>query len=126
MAASAENQKRVQSQVAVVMPDGGTDHMTALRAALALKSEVIYFLTDADLLIDGDVNEILEEMGQAPKQVPGPVAASRASSTAFVALASLGRHASRSSGSTAAPKRTSKAPCAGWPRPPEDLTSISM
>ena len=37
--------------------------MSALRAALALKPEVIFFLTDADLMTNGDVNEILAEAG---------------------------------------------------------------
>jgi hypothetical protein len=37
--------------------------MSALRAALVLKPEVIFFLTDADLMTNGDVNEILAEAG---------------------------------------------------------------
>ena len=32
--------------------------MTALRAALALRPEVIFFLTDADLMTESDVAEI--------------------------------------------------------------------
>jgi hypothetical protein len=67
MAATAANRQRVQSQVAEVDPDGGTDHMTALRAAMALKPEVIFFLTDADLVTNGDVDEILAGMGKATK-----------------------------------------------------------
>jgi hypothetical protein len=63
MAATAANKARVQSQLATIAPDGGTDHMTALRTALALKPEVIFFLTDADLMTNGDVNEILAEVG---------------------------------------------------------------
>ena len=68
MAATASNRKRVQSQIAKIEPDGGTDHMTALRASLALKPEVIFLLTDADLMTNGDVNEILAAMGKTPKQ----------------------------------------------------------
>ena len=63
MSATAANKARVQSQLATIVPDGGTDHMTALRTALALKPEVIFFLTDADLMTNGDVNEILAEAG---------------------------------------------------------------
>jgi hypothetical protein len=35
-----------------------------LRTALALKPEVIFFLTDADLMSNGDVNQILTEVGK--------------------------------------------------------------
>jgi hypothetical protein len=63
MAATALNKARVQSQLATIAPDGGTDHLTALRAALALKPEVIFFLTDADLMNNNDVNDILAEVG---------------------------------------------------------------
>ena len=108
------------------MPDGGTDHMTALRAALALKSEVIYFLTDADLLIDGDVDEILEEMGQAPKQGAGTgrgfqgfidsLRRPRQSRKTRIQVIRFDR----------GPEADQQSPVTGWPRPPEDLTSISM
>src|SRR5262245_25709406 len=63
MAATSANKERVQAQLAAIIPDGGTDHMTALRTALALKPEVIFFLTDADLMTNGDVNDILQEVG---------------------------------------------------------------
>jgi hypothetical protein len=63
MAATAPNKARVQTQLATIAPDGGTDHMTALREALKLKPEVIFFLTDADLMSNNDVNEILAEVG---------------------------------------------------------------
>jgi hypothetical protein len=65
MAATAPNKARVQTQLAAIAPDGGTDHMSALRAALKLKPEVIFFLTDADLMTDNDVNEILAEVGSS-------------------------------------------------------------
>src|SRR5262249_40690576 len=51
------------TQLATINPDGGTDHMVALRTALALRPEVVFFLTDADLMTNGDVNEILSEIG---------------------------------------------------------------
>ena len=37
--------------------------MFALREALKLKPEVIFFLTDADLISNSDVDEILTEVG---------------------------------------------------------------
>jgi hypothetical protein len=64
MAATAANKSRVQTQLETIQPDGGTDHMLALRTALALKPEVIFFLTDADLMSNGDVNQILTEVGK--------------------------------------------------------------
>ena len=61
MPATAANKVRVQGQLQTVAPDGGTDHMVALRTALGLKPEVIFFLTDADLMTNNDVNAILAE-----------------------------------------------------------------
>ena len=63
MPATTANKARVQAQLEVVAPLGGTDHMFALRDALKLKPEVIFFLTDADLMSNGDVDEILTEVG---------------------------------------------------------------
>jgi hypothetical protein len=63
MPATTSNKARVQTQLEVVQPLGGTDHMFALRDALKLKPEVIFFLTDADLMSNGDVDEILTEVG---------------------------------------------------------------
>ena len=59
MPATAANKVRVQSELQTVGPYGGTDHMVALRTALGLKPEVIFFLTDADSMADREVNEIL-------------------------------------------------------------------
>jgi hypothetical protein len=39
-------------------PEGGTDHANALRAALALQPDVIYFLTDDDDLTAADVRMV--------------------------------------------------------------------
>jgi hypothetical protein len=63
MEATSTNKSRVRSRLATILPDGGTDHMTALRAALKLKPEVIFFLTDADLMSRKDVEEIVAEAG---------------------------------------------------------------
>jgi hypothetical protein len=61
MSATAGNKARVQDQLKTVAPEGGTDHMLALRTGLGLKPEVLFFLTDADLMTNNDVNEILGE-----------------------------------------------------------------
>jgi len=63
MAATVTNKARVQTQLESISPLGGTDHMLALREALKLTPEVIFFLTDADMMTNGDVNEILAEVG---------------------------------------------------------------
>jgi von Willebrand factor type A domain len=63
MAATATNKARVQAQLEPVSPLGGTDHMLALREALKLKPEVIFFLTDAELISNSDIDEILTEVG---------------------------------------------------------------
>jgi hypothetical protein len=63
MAATESHKRQVQTQLAVIAPDGGTDHMSALRKALELKPEVIFFLTDADLMSDNDVTKILSQVG---------------------------------------------------------------
>lgn len=59
MQATASNKARTQTQLARMLPDGGTNHMTALRTALSLHAEAIFFLTDADLMTNKDVDEIL-------------------------------------------------------------------
>ncbi len=63
MAATTTNKTRVQAQLEAIPPLGGTDHMFALREALKLKPEVIFFLTDADSMTNGDVDDILKEVG---------------------------------------------------------------
>ena len=63
MTATTANKVRVQNQLQNVLADGGSDHMGALRSALSLKPEVLFFLTDADLMKDREVNEILREVG---------------------------------------------------------------
>ena len=80
MAATAANKARIQSQFQTVTPDGGTDHMLALRTALGLKPDVVFFLTDADLMTNNDVNKILAMAGSSRIQAiefgrgsaPGP------------------------------------------------------
>ena len=61
MAATAANKTRVERQLGQIVPDGGTDHMLALRAALSLRPEVIFFLTDADLMTQTDAEAVIAE-----------------------------------------------------------------
>jgi len=63
MTATVANKGRVGVQLSHVVPDGGTDHMLALRAAFELKPEVIFFLTDADLMSQSDVTSLLNDAG---------------------------------------------------------------
>jgi Mg-chelatase subunit ChlD len=63
LAATAANKNLVQSRLGSIVPDGGTDHMLALRKAIELHTEVIFFLTDGDLMTRNDVTEILGQCG---------------------------------------------------------------
>lgn len=65
MPATVSNKARVRTQLAQVPPFGGTDHKTALTAAFKAKPEVIFFLTDADMLPNSDIDEILKEAGKS-------------------------------------------------------------
>jgi hypothetical protein len=53
--ASLENKREVVALLESVRPEGSTDPLPALRRALALRPEVIFFLTDAD---DFDVRQV--------------------------------------------------------------------
>ena len=64
MAASNSNKARVRTQLGRVAPFGGTDHVLAFRAALAMKPEVIFFLTDADWMARSDAQDIRNEAGK--------------------------------------------------------------
>ncbi|MFO0901885.1 MAG: hypothetical protein U0939_02725 [Pirellulales bacterium] len=44
----ARNKELAERYIASVVPDGGTDHMQALRLALGMGPDVLFFLTDAD------------------------------------------------------------------------------
>ena len=63
MPATVANKGRVTNQLARVVPDGGTDHMLALRTALEFRPEVIFFLTDADLMGQSEVTALLAQAG---------------------------------------------------------------
>ncbi len=64
MKATAANKSRVRTQLTSVEAMGGTDHMLALRTALALNAEVIFFLTDAASMTDSDVRDVLKIAGK--------------------------------------------------------------
>lgn len=58
--ATGVNKTLARQDINRVVPAGGTDHMPALKQALRLRPEVIYFLTDADepILRAGDLDEV--------------------------------------------------------------------
>ncbi|MFM7128171.1 MAG: vWA domain-containing protein [bacterium] len=58
--ATESNKAQVEKQLAVLIPEGGTDHMEALNIAMAIQPEVIFFLTDADLMTYSDVNKLIQ------------------------------------------------------------------
>ena len=64
MPATNSNKLRLRDQLSQIVPDGGTEHVLALRAALTLRPEVIFFLTDADLMSDENVDAILHDAGK--------------------------------------------------------------
>ena len=68
MTATAANKTRVRTQLATIIPTAGPTTWRPCALAMALKPEVIFFLTDADLMTNGDVNEILTEVGTARLQ----------------------------------------------------------
>jgi hypothetical protein len=59
--ATESNKAQVEKQLDRLLPEGGTDHMEALRIAMAMKPEVIFFLTDADLMTYSDVNKLVQD-----------------------------------------------------------------
>jgi hypothetical protein len=46
--ATDQNKRRAEQFLDTIVADGGTDHEQALRTAIALRPDVIFFLTDAD------------------------------------------------------------------------------
>ncbi len=68
MLATAANKAKVQSQFKAVTASGRKDHMLALRTALALKPDVVFVLTNADLMTSNDVSKILGLAGRSQVQ----------------------------------------------------------
>ena len=56
--ATRENKRRAAAFVQQFRSEGGTDHVRALKHALVFAPDVIYFLTDADELQPGQVDEL--------------------------------------------------------------------
>ena len=63
MFATIENKNFIRERMAKIDAEGGTEHASALRAAIALKPEVIYFLTDAETMDQEDAKAIRAECG---------------------------------------------------------------
>src|SRR5262245_54312127 len=55
-----ENRREAARLLEALVPEGGTDHAPALRRALALKPDVIYFLTDAGDLKPGQTRALTQ------------------------------------------------------------------
>ena len=51
-AATAQNTAEASAEIAKLRAEGGTDHLAALKKALMLQPDVVYFLTDADGISD--------------------------------------------------------------------------
>ncbi len=64
MPASPANKRRVQDLLVTIPPYGGTNHILALQTALALRPEVLFFLTDADSMRSEEVADILTIAGK--------------------------------------------------------------
>jgi hypothetical protein len=84
VAATRENKELVRGRLRGIRPYGGTDHVTALRAGLRYRPEVIFFLTDAQRMLADDVARIQAEAGgrtriQAIEFGEGPALGTRAS-----------------------------------------------
>ncbi len=58
--ATEPNKVRAQSYLETITADGGTDHVPALKLALGLGSDVVFFLTDADDMNAREVKELTE------------------------------------------------------------------
>jgi hypothetical protein len=57
-AATPANVEAAAAELATMRDEGGTDHVRALKLALQLRPDVIYFLTDEDDLTPADVDQI--------------------------------------------------------------------
>jgi Mg-chelatase subunit ChlD len=56
--ATDDNKRRAEQFIAGVRPDGGTNHMAALTAALRLRPDVIFLLTDGEAKDDLSADEL--------------------------------------------------------------------
>lgn len=58
VAATPENLEAARALIARIAASGGTEHNSALLEAIRLGPEVIYFLTDADMMSERDVQQL--------------------------------------------------------------------
>jgi hypothetical protein len=58
--ATWENKQRVMAFLRTILPEGGTRPVPALKRALALKSDVIYFVSDQEDMDERDVREVTQ------------------------------------------------------------------
>jgi hypothetical protein len=58
--ATAGNKAEALALLQSIQPEGGTEHVGALRRALSLQPDVIFFLTDADDLLEGQVRTMTQ------------------------------------------------------------------
>jgi hypothetical protein len=58
--ASDQNKTLAAREIGTMIPDGATDHLIALKSAIGLKPDVIFFLTDAEDLRITEVKEVTE------------------------------------------------------------------
>lgn len=63
--ASSTNIARVKKELESITAQGGTEHVKALLAAYAFEPEVIFFLTDADMLSEEEVKALTARNRQA-------------------------------------------------------------
>jgi hypothetical protein len=57
---------RARKEIERILPEGGTNHVKPLHLAFGLRPEVIYYLTDADMLSEDDVADLTRINRQAP------------------------------------------------------------
>ncbi len=64
--ASSLLRTRARKEIERISPEGGTNHVKPLHIAFSLRPEVIYYLTDADMLSEDDVADLTRINRQAP------------------------------------------------------------
>lgn len=69
MSASERNRASIREQVESIRATGGTDHAGALRAGFSSGAEVVFFLTDGQLLTPTESERLQQEAGKVRVQV---------------------------------------------------------
>ena len=68
--ATRANRAEAARQVDEVLAQGGTNHLAALRRAVALEPDVIFFVTDADELTADEVRNVTLLNRAGPRSIP--------------------------------------------------------